>query len=173
LKIDEMSQHCRFYVRVNPTTTSDFGDNLTAIFRRGLSGVVVPKVEGPGELASVNARIDSRASKTGLDPGAIEMMATIETALGVRAVYDVASVGGHLNRLCFGSVDFALDLGLDRPDEKGASEILLWAKSQLVLASWVAGLEPPHDGAYSNYLDLEGLTCEARQSRRSVSRANT
>jgi citrate lyase beta subunit len=164
--IDEIGEHHRLHVRINSTTSPDIVDDLTAAIRPGLSGIVVPKVERPNELESINALIDSLAAKTGLDSTSVDMMATIETAVGVHAVYDIAAVGGHLKRLCFGSGDFALDLGLDWPDEQGASEIILLAKSRLVLASRVAGLEPPHDGAYSNYRDLEGLAREARQSRR-------
>jgi len=164
--IETIGGQYQLYVRINAMSSPFFADDLAAIVRRGLSGVVVPKVEHPDDVTIINELIDSLAADAGHCLDTIDLMATIETALGVRSAYDIAAVGGRLTRLCFGGGDFALDLGLDWPDEEGDSTIVLMAKSQLVLASRIGGLEPPHDGAYTNYHDPEGLAREARQSRR-------
>jgi len=154
------------HVRVNATTSPYLAADLAAVVRPGLAGIVVPKVEHPEDLAIVNQLIDESAAALAMDANDIELMATIETAAGVHSVYDIASAGGHLNRLSFGSGDFALDLGLEWPSDDGMPEIILVAKCQLVLASRIAGLEQPHDGAYTRLRDLDGLAAEARQSRR-------
>ena len=94
-------------------------------------------------------------------------MATIENASGVRNVYDIARAGTRLRRLCFGAGDFTLDVGLDWPDDSGTtSPTVVHAKVQLVLASRLAELEPPHDSSYPVFADLEGLRREANESRR-------
>ena len=154
------------HVRVNGPTSAHLTADLAAVVRPGLAGIVVPKVEGPDDLVVVNRLIDEYAAEVGMNAEGIDVMATIETAAGLHRVHDIAAVGGHLTRLSFGSGDFALDLGLDWPDDDGISETILIAKSLVVLASRVAGLESPHDGAYSRYHDLDGLAIEARQSRR-------
>jgi len=164
--IESIGARYVLYVRVNATSSPHLADDLTAVVRPGLAGIVVPKVERPEDLVTVNRLIDERTAEVEMDAGDLDVMATIETAAGLHSVYDIAAVGGHLNRLSFGSADFALDVGLDWPDDDGVFDTILIAKSQLVLASRVAGLEQPHDGAYSRYRDLDGLAVEARQSRR-------
>lgn len=154
------------HVRINDVASPYALDDLAAVIDENLSGIVVPKVEHPDDLRRVNAMIDELAQRQGRIGPHVGVMATIETAVGLHRVYEIAGVGGHLVRLGFGAGDFALDLGLEWPDEEGTPEIMLSAKSQLVLASRVAGLEQPHDGSYTNYRDLEGLAREARQSRR-------
>ena len=154
------------HVRINDVTSSFAADDLAAVMGEGLAGIVVPKVEGAGDVERVNRLIDDAALASGLDGGDISVMATIETARGLHHVHDIAAAGGHLELLSFGSGDFALDLGLEWPSTEGTPEILRWAKCQLVLASRVAGLDAPHDGSFTNYRDLEGLGHEARESRR-------
>jgi citrate lyase subunit beta/citryl-CoA lyase len=154
------------HVRINDVASSYAKDDLVAVMGESLAGIVVPKVERAEDIERVNRLIDETALASGRDGRGISVMATIETALGLHRVDEIAAVGGHLELLSFGSGDFALDLGLEWPSTEGTPEILLWAKSQLVLASRVAGLDPPHDGSFTNYLDLEGLGHEARQSRR-------
>jgi citrate lyase subunit beta/citryl-CoA lyase len=82
-------------------------------------------------------------------------------------VFEIAAAAPRLKRLCFGAGDFSLDVGVDWPHEDGVTgETLLFAKSQLVLASRMAGLEPPHDSVYPRYDDLDALRREATESRR-------
>ena len=76
------------------------------------------------------------------------------------------AAAARVDRLAFGSGDFALDLGLEWPDERGPSPTLVHAQVEVVLASRVAGLLAPHDGAYSRYTDTVGLRSEAERSRR-------
>ena len=162
----ETGDRFELHVRINSMTSPYLDADLASVVTGNLSGIIVPKVEHPDDLRILNGRIDSIASELGQNLDHIGLTATIETTTGVRSVYDIAKVGGHLRRLSFGSGDFALDLGLDWPDEEGVPEIMLLAKSELVLASRAAGMEQPHDGAYTNFRDPEGLAREARQSRR-------
>ncbi|MGH8994867.1 MAG: HpcH/HpaI aldolase/citrate lyase family protein [Acidimicrobiales bacterium] len=164
--IDAVGPRHQLFVRVNPTGSPMHEADLAAVVRPGLSGVVVPKVERAADLRAVVADIDALERTAGIAPGTVTVMATIETAAGVHAVDDIAAVGGRVRRLCFGAGDFALDLGLDWAEDGGISETVLMAKCRLVLASRVAGLDAPHDGAYPRYRDLDGLRREAHHARR-------
>ena len=154
------------HVRINDVASALAQDDLVAVMGEGLAGIVVPKVESAADVERVNRMIDDAALARGRDDGDISLMATIETARGLHRVHEIAAAGGHLDRLSFGSGDFALDLGLEWPSPEGTPEILLWAKSHVVVASRVAGLVAPHDGSFTNFSDLEGLAQEARESRR-------
>ena len=164
--IDAVGSRQQVFVRVNRSGFPLQQADLTAIVRPGLSGVVVPKVEKARDLREVVAHIDALERTAGIAPGTVTVIATIETAVGIHRVDDIAAVGGRVRRLCFGAGDFALDLGIDWPDEDGTPETVVMAKCRLVLASRVAGLDAPHDSIYPRYQDLEGLRREARHARR-------
>ena len=154
------------HVRINDVASAFAADDLAAVMGENLSGIVVPKVERAADVERVNELIDAAALAKGCDASAISVIATIETARGLHHVDEIAAARGHLELLSFGNADFALDLGLEWPSTAATSEMVLWAKCRVVLASRVAGLDAPHDGSFTNYSDLEALEVEARQSRR-------
>jgi citrate lyase subunit beta/citryl-CoA lyase len=68
-------------------------------------------------------------------------------------------------RLAFGSVDLALDLGIDCAPDGAESELLAF-RSQVVLASRLAGLAAPVDGVSTAIEDLQRLQADTERSRR-------
>ena len=71
-----------------------------------------------------------------------------------------AAPGVH--RLVFGSIDFQLDLGMRDAHE----EELLYFRSQIVLASRLAGLAAPIDGVSTAIDDAEALHTDVQRARR-------
>ncbi|HEX4249255.1 MAG TPA: CoA ester lyase [Pseudonocardia sp.] len=131
------------WVRVNGTDTAEWADDLTALAATptGLAGVVLPKTETPDQLAATAARL----------PAGTPVLALVETALGVQRAAELAAAPATA-RLAFGSVDFCRDTGIP-----GASTALLYARSQLVIASAAAGRPGPVDGPTVALDDLELL----------------
>lgn len=165
--IEEFGTAARLHVRVNPADSPYLVDDLEAVVCSGLTGVNLPKATSAADIQVVDRLIECFERRAGLPVGEIEIMATVETVAGVRKVFEIAGAAPRLRRLCFGAGDFSLDVGVDWPHEDGVTgETLLFAKSQLVLASRMAGLEPPHDSVYPKYDDLDGLRREATESRR-------
>lgn len=118
------------WVRVNAAPTAWFEQDLAALDGSiGLRGVVVPKAEDPSSLQALRSRL----------PDGVGVMALVESARGVDQVGAIARSG--VDRVAFGSIDFALDIGAEE-----THEALLLARSSLVLASRVSGLAPPIDG---------------------------
>lgn len=157
----------RIYVRVNSLRTGLTFEDLDFVVRAGLSGVVMPKVESAADISTIDERLTLLEHERGIDQGSIELIATIETVAGVRRADEIAAFGGRLRCLGFGAGDFCLDLGLEWPPADGRlSEVVISAKVEVVMASRFAGLEPPHDGAFPNFRDLDGLRAEAEQARR-------
>jgi citrate lyase subunit beta/citryl-CoA lyase len=116
-------------VRINAANTSWFEADLALCSRPGVAGIVLPKAEQVDDIA--------RAAACAL---ATPVLPLIETAAGFANLAALAGAPG-VQRLLFGSIDFKLDLGID-----GDREELLFFRSQLVLASRLAGLQPPVDG---------------------------
>jgi len=157
----------RLYVRVNSLATGLTFEDLDSVVVPGLAGVVLPKVESAADIKMVDRYLSVLESRCGVEPGAVEVIATIETVAGVRRADEIASAARRLRCLGFGAGDFCLDLGLEWPPPGGhLSEIVISAKVEVVMASRLAGLEPPHDGVFPDFRDPEGLRREAEQARR-------
>jgi citrate lyase subunit beta/citryl-CoA lyase len=131
----------RTLVRINGAATPWFADDLTML--RALHGVgaMVPKAEARAVLKDVLAAL-------GEEPVLVPL---IESALGLRAIDIIAATQG-VQRLAFGTLDFALDLGLSE-DPRG----LLMPASQIALASRCAGLAAPIAGVTAAIHDHEAL----------------
>jgi citrate lyase subunit beta/citryl-CoA lyase len=139
------------WVRVNAAGTPWHDDDLAALGDLpALRGVVVPKAEDPVALLALAARL---APGTGL-------LALVETAVGVREVDAVATCPAT-SRLAFGSVDLALDLSAEDEDD-----VMLYARSAIVIASRAADLPAPVDGVTLAVHDDDAIVRDAERARR-------
>src|SRR5580700_9653453 len=68
------------YVRVNAVDTEFCYDDLAAIVRPGLDGVILPKVESAAGLATADWLLAQLEREQGLMPRAIDLVPIIETA---------------------------------------------------------------------------------------------
>lgn len=136
------------FVRINARETAWFEDDLRAIARPGLAGVMLPKAERADDAARVEAVTGAK------------VLALIESAAGLWNALEVAK-SEAVTRIAFGSIDYQVDLNLD-----GEGEPLLHARSQLVLASRVAGLLPPVDGVSVAIEDAAAIEADALRARR-------
>jgi citrate lyase subunit beta/citryl-CoA lyase len=139
----------RTLVRINGAATPWFADDLAML--RALHGVgaMVPKAEARGVLADVLAAL-------GEEPVLVPL---IESAQGLHAIDIIAGTVG-VQRLAFGTLDFAMDLGLSE-DQRG----LLMPASQIALASRCAGLAAPIAGVTAAIHDDDALTSDIAFAR--------
>lgn len=115
-------------VRINGSNTPWFADDVLACKALGIAAIMLPKVERVGEIEHLNILSNN-----------VPIIALIESALGLANARALAASG--VARLAFGSLDFAFDLGCaHEPDA------LLFARSELVMASRLAGIAAPLDG---------------------------
>ncbi|MCQ8835964.1 HpcH/HpaI aldolase/citrate lyase family protein [Streptomyces malaysiensis] len=145
-----LSNGGRAWVRVNATGTPWHDNDVAALAGLpGVLGLVVPKAEDPVALTELAGRL----------PAGRGLVALVESALGVHRSVEIAETPG-VERLAFGSLDFAVDVRAEHVDEA-----LLLARSTLVLASRVAGLPAPIDGVTTSVCDTDLVAAEARRSR--------
>ena len=156
------------YVRVNALETGLTGGDLEAIVCADLDGVKLPKVETADDLLEVDRLLSDLEAERGLEVGQIDLIPSIETARGVLNARSIAEAGSRARLLSFGAGDFCRDVrvrftgNLWEPD--GLE--LLFARSQIVLASRAAGLEPPLDTVWLDIRDHAGLEQDARAAYR-------
>jgi len=151
----DRQRSCRAFVRVNALETDLTFDDVEAVVSAGLDGICLPKVERAGDVEMVDWLITNLERRHGLEVGRIEIMPLIETGRGVAHVREISAAGvARLKRLSFGAGDYTRDLGMEWSRAEGE---LLPARSEIVLASRIAGLEPPIDTVYIHINDDEGF----------------
>ncbi len=137
------------WVRINGPESEWFGADLALLALPGVHGIVVPKAEDAAALREVRSHAAEGA----------RLLPLIESALGVWHAETLASAPG-VARLAFGSVDFQADTGI-----AGDGDELLFARSQLVLASCVAGRLAPVDGVTLALDDAQALAADVERAR--------
>jgi len=154
------------WVRVNPGSSGLLADDLDAVVWPGLDGVVLPKASSAADVRAVDALLALLEARRGIAAGSVGLMPTIESVAGLSAVDEIASASDRVVCLGFGAGDFSLELGLEWPPSGGRlSHTLLTAKAQIVLASRLHGLSPPHDGVFPNFRAPGRLRAEAEEAR--------
>ncbi len=135
-------------LRINTPDTDWFAADLALCAHPGVVAVMLPK-------AAQVADID-RLRKA----GARRVLPLIESAQGFANLSALAGAEG-VERLAFGSIDFAVDLGIEGDDRE-----LDYFRSQLVLASRLAGIAAPIDGVTTAIDDKLVLESETLRGKR-------
>lgn len=138
------------FVRINGADTKWFEEDLKLCAAIRVRGVVLPKAERLDPVRFAAERVGRGSA----------ILPLIETARGYA---DVAAVSAapQVQRLVFGSIDFQLDLGID-----GEGDELLCFRSGLVLASQLAGIQPPVDGVTVEIHDDARVRDDALRGKR-------
>ena len=139
----QATETARVMVRVNAADHPEHAADLALCARHAsIEGVVLPKAESSEQLLTA-----SQAGKP--------LWPIVESAKGMLALAQIAS-GASVQRLCFGSLDLALDLNLNN-GTAAAEAFLDQARMSVQLHSRAAGLAPPLDGVFPAIADAAGL----------------
>lgn len=149
------------FVRINAIGHRRMEDDLAAVLRPGLDGLVLPKVESPAEVAAVESRAAAHEAACG---ARLRLLVAVESPAGLLAAPAIASCSERVAGLMFGAEDFGRELGLPA-SRQGEAQDLLYARSALVVAAASARVQAV-DGVWVDLRDPEGLERFALQSRR-------
>jgi len=137
-------------VRVNVATSEWFREDLKLGGKPGVIGALLPKAERVEDIRTVAQHFGSGTP----------LLLQIETAQGFSNAQEMAGVKG-VQRLLFGSIDFQLDLGMAAEEDE-----LLYFRSQIVLASRLAGIQSPVDGVTTDINSPERVRADTLRARR-------
>jgi citrate lyase subunit beta/citryl-CoA lyase len=147
------------YVRINAADTEFCYGDLVAVAHHGLDGMILPKVESPATLTTIDWVLQQIERERGLAEGGIDLIPIIETARGLTQLDAILAAGIRVKRIAFGAGDFTLDVNMQwKRDEAELS----YARARIVTASRAAGLEAPLDTVWVDLQDAEGLEASAR-----------
>ena len=133
--------------------------DLDAVIPMSPDLILVPKVESPEQIRSVDERIKDIAGRTGIMRD-IFLMPIIESALGIERAFDIALASENIVAMAIGLEDYTADLGMVRTEEGTES---LYARSRLVNSCRAAGIQAI-DSVYSDVDNEPGLRETVRRS---------
>ena len=135
--------HVEVILRCNSLHTLAGLADLRAMAEAGASAdaYMVPKVDGPGDLET----LDGLLREAGLDGGLLPL---VETARGRATVEEIATAVDRITGIVLGGVDLQVELGGTR-----SWQSLLYARSRVVHAAALAGGQ----AIDSPFMDVEAL----------------
>lgn len=153
-------------VRVNAPDTGLLFDDLAVAVRTGVDAIVVPKAETATSMIHIDGAVTVLETDRGLEPGSVDVVPLVESALGVRNAYDVMTAAERVRAVLFGSGeqgDLVADLGCEwTPEGTG----LLHARSHVLLAARAAGIAEPLDAVFMDFRNDDALRVECELARR-------
>ncbi|MGB3681104.1 MAG: CoA ester lyase [Rubrobacteraceae bacterium] len=137
-----------------------------------LDAILVPKVDRPEDLYTIDALLSGIESATGLEPGKIKLEAQIESAAGLINIDATARSTARLEALHFGPGDYAASLRMpqasigtmDEWDEAYPGHRFHHVMHRILVAARAAGLRAV-DGPVADYGDEEGLRRSSFRAR--------
>lgn len=137
-------------VRINPLNTPYGKKDIEAVVKAGVHVIRMPKTETAEEVVEVEREIEKVEKEIGC-LGRTQIMAAIESALGVVNAYAIATASKRMMGIALGAEDYSANLKTQRTPE--GSELLL-ARETIVVAARAAGIDAL-DTVYSNLNDME------------------
>ena len=149
------------YVRTNSPESGLVMADLKAAVRKGIDGIVVPKVNDAAEIMQIKRQLAAleKARKT----GKIALMPSIETAKGVVNAHQIASADDRINALVFGVFDFLHDMRLDYDENDPAG--YAYARAKVPVDARAAAVHAI-DAIWQKIDDAEGLVRDAAAAKR-------
>jgi citrate lyase subunit beta/citryl-CoA lyase len=139
----------RVLLRINDQGTPWFDEDVAVIDETGVRGIVLPKTESAAHIERIASVL----------PAGGFVIALVETAKGIVEV-DALARASRLQRIAFGTLDYALDLDLTG-DDRG----LLYPACRIVLASRAAGIASPIAGVTPDIADEPKLLADLAFAR--------
>ena len=142
-------------VRINPLNTPYGKKDIEAVVKAGVDVIRMPKTETAEEVIEVEREIEKVEQELGC-VGRTQIMAALESTLGVVNAYAIATASKRMMGIALGAEDYCANLKTQRSPE---GMELLMARQTIVVAARAAGIDAL-DTVYSNLNDMETVRKE-------------
>lgn len=155
----------RLWVRVNDLASGELIEDLAAVVAAQPVGIVLPKIHGPEDLATVSGRLDALQAANGDAPDTLLITVLAETPSAVLRLSElVRQPQSRVAAVMWGAEDLSSALGaggLRSPDGHWRP-VYEYARTQSLLTAHALGAEAI-DTVYVDFYDWEGLreSCDA------------
>lgn len=148
-------------VRINPLNTPYGKKDIEAVVKAGVDVIRMPKTETAEEVIEVEREIEKVEKEIGC-LGRTQIMAAIESTLGIVNAYAIATASKRMMGIALGAEDYCANLKAQRTP--GGDELRL-ARETIVVAARAAGIAAL-DTVYSNLNDMETFRKEVEFIKR-------
>lgn len=158
--LDDLSVDFRDSVWVRINAGSELEQDVNAVVRAGMAGVILPKATQVSMRRLDEALSDLESALRMDEP--VRIAPLLETAVGI---LDLPAIAGHVrvHHLAMGESDLVAELGIERSRDDLE---LLPLRIQVVLASAAADLPPPVGSTSTDFRDLDDLRESTEALRR-------
>lgn len=146
----------RIFVRTNKGKIAYDFDDVKAVVRPGLAGIIVTKAEDPTDIEALSRMIGEVEHQRDMPHGGVTMIPPIETARAAQLVYEIACNPRVETIAAVSAKGADLERNLGFTWTPGGIETL-YHRSQAVIACRAAGKPFPIGGMWQEVHDLEGL----------------
>jgi citrate lyase subunit beta / citryl-CoA lyase len=157
-----------FFVRVNPFDTGMTFDDMAAVVKPGLDGLLIPKADGAPDIVRIGEALDRLEAAAGMVIGTVKIaVVATETANAMFNLGSYTPAHPRLVALTWGAEDLAAALGATANKEENGewTSPYLLARNMCLFAASSAQVAPL-DTLYTNFRDPEGLERDCRRARR-------
>ena len=162
------SRDWSFLVRINPFGTGLTLEDLAAVVRPGLDGLLLPKVNGIEDVDLISHYVDVLEVTNGVSPGHVKLLTVAtETPAAMIGMSGYARKNKRLVALTWGGEDLSAALGALTPREADGSWTFPYqvARAQCLFAAGAADAAAL-ETLYVDFRDQQGLAESCRIARR-------
>jgi citrate lyase subunit beta/citryl-CoA lyase len=158
----------QYWVRVNPLDTPWTLEDLAAIVSAAPDGIMLPKVNGPQDVAQVSHYLSALETAAGIEVGSIKILpVATETAISPFRLGDYAGAGlDRLYGLTWGAEDLSSAIGASGNTDESGQWTLTYkmVRSLCLLGAHAASVEAV-DTLYVDFRDPDGLRASCMVAR--------
>jgi citrate lyase subunit beta/citryl-CoA lyase len=157
-----------FLVRINPLGSGLTLEDLAAVVRPGLDGILIPKVSGTQDIEQISNYVDALEIAAGVTQGHVKLLVVAtETPAAMIGFASYATPNRRLVAMTWGAEDLSAALGALSNKEANGDWTFPYqvARAQCLFAAGAAGVLAL-DTLYGDFKDQEGLAASCRIARR-------
>lgn len=152
---------CTTVIRINDVCTPYWQQDLEELVPLSPSFILQPKVGTPEDIRLVDQRMTTLETQLGLALGGIGLIALLETALGIKNAFAIATACPRVRGLFLGAEDLSASLRCQRT--KVGAEIF-YARGRVVCAARAAEIDA-YDTPFTDVKDNDGALADAVLAR--------
>lgn len=156
------------YVRINPLDSGLALDDLAAVVRPGLAGVMLPKIRSAADVRQLGFYLDALEARAGMASGSVAIVpVATETPQAMLNMASFEQGAARLAGITWGAEDLSAAIGAvsNRDADGQLDPLYIWAGSLCLCAAASSGVAAI-DTLFADFRDSEGLAAACRASRR-------
>ena len=165
---DRSQRDWSFFVRPNPFDTALTLDDLSAVVKPGLDGLLIPKTDGADDIVRIGHYLDALEARAGMAPQSVKIaVVATETPKAMFSLGGYAPAHPRLVGLTWGAEDLSAAIGATTAREVDGEWTFPYqvVRTQCLFAAAAAQVAPL-DTLYADFRDTAGLERNCRKARR-------